>query len=293
MRTDGLFTQHFHTEYVNLNEPLFFCPVSDIHRDSDLHADREWQDWLDYAKRERKGALFLFLGDGLDFSRAHVRAMLDSNGNEGQNVKDRLTAACYESCDQLIGEVEPFKKRIVGWMSGNHYFEFTEKFRGETLKRHSDRYIANELGVEYLGVMCHITLTLRDRKTGLAADVKIIAHHGVGGGSTPAGQLNRVARMVKSWDADIGLMGDSHARGVVPLGSVIGSSRAESRAILTSRHQYVARTGSFVCGFEDGKSSYVVDAGYEPTSIGTIEIEMRLAKCPRTGKAIVKLRGIC
>ena len=72
MRTDGLFTTHHHSQEVAVGEPVYLCPVSDIHRDNALHAETEWKQWLDYAKRERSKAMFLGLGDGLEIGRAHV-----------------------------------------------------------------------------------------------------------------------------------------------------------------------------------------------------------------------------
>lgn len=294
MRTDGLFTVHHHTVTVDLDQPFYLCPISDIHRDNELHAAAEWQAWLKYAQRERRSnAVFLALGDSLDFARAHVRAVMDSAGGEGENIKKTVQHNVEQWIEVITEELRPLRKQFIGWMSGNHYFELSDTHKGVTTKTHSDKQIADILGCEYLGTMAGITITLRDKAGTGQAEVKIIAHHGAGGATTIGGSLNRVQRMLRGWAVDIALMGDDHKRGIVPVGSILSLSRHNNRDIITDKIQLVGRTGSFLCGFEPGKSSYVVDAAYEPTSIGTIEIEMRLVKCPRTGKLIVKLRSIC
>ena len=293
MRTDGLFTTHHHSQEVAVGEPVYLCPVSDIHRDNALHAETEWKQWLDYARRERSKAMFLGLGDGLDFARAHERALLASGGEEGKGIENALQNSCQLWADTLIEELKPIRSRFIGWMSGNHYFEFVSGDGGRKERLHSDQYIADQLGCKYLGAMSAITITLRDKRGTGSADVRIIAHHGSGGATTVGGSLNRVQRMLRGWHASIALMGDDHKRGIIPVGSMLSSEWHEGRPLLVDHVQYVARTGSFLCGFMPGKSSYVVDAAYEPTSIGTIEIEMRLVRCPRTKKLTVKLRGIC
>ena len=290
MRTDGLFTYHRHVEQVRLDQPIHLCPISDIHRDNELHAESEYQDWLRYATAERKRDLFIGLGDANDFARAHVRAFLGSS-EHGKSVDDALQKQAKAHSDLVVTELRPIAKRFIGWMSGNHYFVFTDKQRGVETRTHSDEYIAGKLGCPYLGTMSRITITLQSGNK--SADLRIIAHHGAGGGTTVAGGLNRVVRMMNGWEGvDIGLMGDNHQRGVVPLGEQLDVREQSGRERLTVKRRFAARTGSFLRGFEVGKSSYVVDACYDPTSIGTVEFELRLKTCPRTGHAYVSVRAI-
>lgn len=293
MKTDGLFQTLTKTLYVREGEPIYLLPFGDVHRDAELHADGEWQEWLAYVKQQRSHAYLLGIGDYLDFARAHTRAMVEADGAAGsKEIQDCLQRGGKYWAGIMAAELKPFKSRIIGLLSGNHYMEFIEKHRGEETKTHSDAWLARKLGTEYLGVMAAITLTLLDSRKRMGADVRIVAHHGTGGATTVGGSLNRVQRFLSGWHADVALMGDDHKRGCVPTQDRLGVMRVGGRDIITASTQFVARTGSFLRGFSPGKSSYVTDQCYTPTSIGTIELEFTLKRDTSTGKPAVKIRSI-
>lgn len=62
MITTGLFTTHRVELEVSLNKPFKLIPFGDIHRDSDMHADAHWAQFLKYA-RKQKDSVFLGMGD--------------------------------------------------------------------------------------------------------------------------------------------------------------------------------------------------------------------------------------
>ena len=53
MKTTGLFTTHRVEVDAKLGEPIRLIPFGDVHRDSDMHAHRAWQDFLTYAKKQK------------------------------------------------------------------------------------------------------------------------------------------------------------------------------------------------------------------------------------------------
>lgn len=295
MRTDGTFTIRQFTISTNLDESNWLRPVGDIHRDAELHADGEWKEWLKYARTNNDNAYYLGLADYNDFMRAHVRALSAGNDIVDESISDTLQERCQHNVEVIAEELMTLgTERFIGLLGGNHYFVFSDKTKtGVVTREHSDRRLARMLGTEYLGTMCLVTITLVDKRNHRnRADVRIIAHHGVGCGSTIGGSLNRVQRMLNGWHADVALMGDDHKRGIVPVGDRLKPTQLlDGKMILTCDSKWVARTGSFLRGFEPGKASYVVDRAFEPSSIGTIEVEMKLKKNRKTGECYAALGG--
>ncbi len=64
---------------------------------------------------------------------------------------------------------------------------------------------------------------------------------------------------------------------------------------LKERQQWLLRTGSFLAAYVDGESSYNVDAGRGPSSLGHVELEITL-NAPRDGAGYrvvdIEIRGI-
>lgn len=292
-RTDGLFTTKEFTIYTRLDEPAWLRPFSDVHRDAELHADGEWQAWLRYVRTDDANAYYLSLGDNNDFMRAHVRALSAQNDIVDSSISESLQEKCNRSVELLARELEPIRDRLIGIMGGNHYFIFSETEGGVTTREHSEARLARLLGTDYLGTMCLLTLHLVDsRNKANRAEVRVIAHHGVGGGCTIGGSLNRVQRTLGGWHADVALFGHDHKRGIVPVGDRLSVYPGlDGSPAIMANSKWVGRTGSFLRGFEPGKSSYVVDGAFEPSSIGTIEVQMKLRKNRKTGLVYVALGG--
>ena len=291
LRTDGIFEPRFYTLPCRVGESIWLRPFGDVHRDAPHHAAHEWQSWLKRVTGDSRPAWYFGMGDYCDFMRAHTRALVAHAEIEAENVQDRLNEGGKRTVEELAEELRPLRKRIIGLLGGNHWLELVFRKKGETTRVHSDKHLANLLGVEYLGTQSHLVLTLDDGKAGKKAEVKLIIHHGAGGGGTIGGGLNRVIRMLNGWHASIGLMGDNHQRGIVPVGSQLDSRLVAGRAVVVDSVRFVGRTGSFYCGYEPGLPSYVVDKAFEPSNIGTIEIELALRKHPRTGLHYVAIGG--
>ena len=144
------------------------------------------------------------------------------------------------------------------------------------------------MNTQYLGVCSAITVTLQDTRRNKRSSILITAHHGVGTGSTIGGSMNRVQRWLDGWNASIALMGDNHQRGIMPSPDRLGVEKN----VLTHQRRYIGRTGSFQRGYVPNLSNYVTDKALLPTSLGWIEIELRLQINPKTGIPYVGIRGI-
>ena len=130
------------------------------------------------------------------------------------------------------------------------------------------------LDCQYLGVSSFISLQMASKTkhtTGLACD--IWAHHGRSGGRLPGGTINSVGRMMDVAEADIYLCGHDHQKGVVNV-SKLRLQRGPDSVRVVHRKILLGRTGSFLKGYEEGVSSYVVDAAMRPSDLGTLKIEI-------------------
>jgi len=279
MRTDGLFTQPTFELKVDIDKPVYIIPLGDIHNDSDTHANKEFDKFLAYMGTERKNNSYLLgMGDYNDFQRAHERALVDAT--DSQSMKEAANHYALKAVQDVYERIKGLK--WLGLLSGNHYANITSsKSAGMMETKHSDAMLADMLGAPYLGACSAISIKLKSRR--VSGQVRVIAHHGAGGAGTIGGGLNRVRKFLQGWDADIALMGDNHQRGILPTEDFISFADGQ----LHSHTRWVARTGSFLKGYEVGSRSYVTDMALSPTSLGWVEFELRLDK---TGK--VHIRGI-
>lgn len=285
MKTTGLFTTHRAELLVELNKPVTFIPFGDVHRDSDLHAADEWREFLAYAKSKPQ-AVFLGMGDYTDGVSTTERVVLGGGLHDTtrQTIKDVYKGVAKT----LVNELGFMRGRLIGLLGGNHYLDFGD---GNT----TDHLIAAGLGAKFLGVSSLIRLTLQVKGANQSAAVDIFAHHGRGGGSTPGASFNTVEKMSQTAEADIFLMGHTHAKGCMPSSPrlrLVNSMKKGALAV-TERTPWLGRTGSFLKAYEPGRVSYNVDAGRSPCALGWIEFELTVSRVQAGGqdRIVVKIRG--
>ena len=292
MRTDGGFSSLHKTIPCKLGESVWLKPFGDVHRDADLHAETEWQGWLKDQSADTRPSYYLGMGDYLDFCRAHTRALLQSCEEAAPEISDKLNGVMLEEVENFAAELKPrISNSLIGLIGGNHVPDLLFRDNGEERRVKADRHLSDILGVPYFGTMLRLTLELHDNLAGKKSEVRIVLHHGAGGGQTNGASVNRVARMLHGWRAHIALMGDDHKRFFLPDGQVLDGDVIDGREVIVSETRWVGRTGSFLKGFAPGKSSYVVDKCFNPLSLGTIEIELKLRQDPRTGRVVVGIGG--
>jgi len=268
MKTTGLFTTHRVEVEVEINKPFKLIPFGDIHRDSDLHADEHWRQFLAYAKKQ-KNALFLGMGDYTDGVSTSERIVL---ANEGLHDTTRNTLKdVYKGVSKtLVNELGFMRGRMIGMLGGNHYFDFGN---GDT----TDHVLAAALNTKFLGVCSFIRLSFRFNNRGnRRQSLDIFAHHGKGAGSLPGSTFNTLEKMATTAMADFYLMGHDHKKGCIPSTPrlVLNSKGAGAELIVRERVPWLGRTGSFLKSYENGKVSYNVDAGRSPSTLGWIEFEI-------------------
>ena len=270
MQTTGIFTVHrIEVPFEKYGEPIYLIPFGDIHRSSPMCHEDKWLEFLDWARSKRR-AYFLGMGDYDDLASASERNILldrklhESTHNTLEDLYRKLT-------DKLIKELSFMDGRLIGLIEGNHYGEFQN---GTT----TTQRMCERLHCKYLGCSTFVRLTfiprgrrITERHWGIPVD--IWAHHGKGAARLVGGSLNRVEQMAECAEADIFLMGHDHKRS---LGTKNRLKIVTSGPNVRLSHEKIllARTGSFLRGYEDGKRSYVADMALSPTDLGVVKIEL-------------------
>jgi hypothetical protein len=195
----------------------------------------------------------------------------------------------------LANELGFMRNRCIGLLGGNHYFDYNDG-------QNTDHLLAAALGTRHLGVHSFILVRLlvdgRTNGSGKTGHIPlwIQAHHGLGGGSLAGSQYNPIQKMGYMFPrAHINLMGHSHGKGCNG-GNVVLVPR-EIREFpffeIDEQPSWQGRTGSFLKVYEDGKSSYNVDACRSPNALGWIEFEVTPRRITTDGhdRLTLSIRG--
>jgi hypothetical protein len=279
MKTTGLFT----TQLVRYTLPegvdtFKLIPFGDVHRDSDMHAHRKWQEFLEYGESQ-KNALFLGMGDYCDGISTSER-MVINNGGLHDTTRRSIANMYQKATKTLVNELSFMRGRLIGLLGGNHYYEFGE---GST----TDHVLADALGTRFLGVSSLIRIAVKRPTGNTVVNFDIFAHHGKGGGSTAGGTFNTIEKMAATAEADLYLMGHDHKKGCVPGHTRIrltSSPSSRTGLDIIEHTTWLGRTGSFLKAYEDGRVSYNVDAGRSACSLGWIELDITFVRERRDGR---------
>ena len=266
MRTTGEFFIHkYIIQFEKFNEPIYLLPIGDVHKSSPMHSQTHWQDTLRWAEKKPR-CYILGMGDYNDFGSTSERLILGDKHLHDSSART-IEGLHLKQCLDFAKDLEFAKGRIVGMLGGNHYGEFQNG-------TNTDQKICELLECKYLGVNGFIRIAFRPRgRTNTTLAIDIFAHHGRGGGRTQGGSMNPVEQMARTAEADIYLMGDNHQKAVSHI-SRLRLSEGGGNMRVTHRKVLLARTGSFLKGYEEGCKSYIVDGLLNPSDIGVVKIEL-------------------
>lgn len=274
MQTTGEFHTHiFDIPFTKFGETHYLIPFGDVHRSSPMCDVDRWRGTLEWGKKKPR-CYWLGMGDYDDLASASERFILNDRRLHDTTTKT-LNALYLKHTERFAKEIAFMKGRLIGLHEGNHYSVF-ENNTTTTQK------LAELMGCRYLGVSSFIRLRFSNPKTNDVICTDIWVHHGKSGGRTVGSSLNPVERMASTAEADIYLMGHDHRKSV-GMKSRLRLIRREGGIKLVHRKIVLARTGSFLKGYEEGVASYVVDGAYDPCDLGVIKIEMTPKREVRDG----------
>ena len=145
------------------------------------------------------GAFYIGMGDYTDFLSPSNREKL-----RGANLYDTSGNVIERAGQTLVDEIgvilAPTKGRWLGMLEGHHFQEFAA---GDT----SDMRLATILNTRHLGSMTMVTLEFQRGAKGPVSKVELWGTHGSGNGQTLASPISYLERQMKSYEADIYLVG--------------------------------------------------------------------------------------
>lgn len=282
MQTTGLFTVHEVRVKARIGEPITLIPFGDVHRDSNLHADAEWKEFLAHA-RKKKNALFLGMGDYTDGVSTSERQVINCGG-----LHDTTSKSLEKFYKGVVGglakELDFMRGRLLGMLGGNHYVSFIDG-------SNSDNLLCQALGAKFLGVCSFVRVIFEFEGRGqTTATLDIFAHHGKGGGQTPGATFNTLEKMLAGADADIYVMGHDHRKGCIPSTPRLRLVQSNGSLRVREREPWLGRTGSFLKAYEPDTVSYNVDAGRSPCALGWIEFEITPIRSQANGGDALRLK---
>jgi hypothetical protein len=257
---------------------LLLMPVGDIQWAGD-----ESEVALEMLKRHiawgvKQGAWFIGMGDYIDTLSPSNRAKLS-----GAALYDTAVKALDRDAQARVKELyaralKPSRGRWLGLLEGHHFFQY----RDQTT---SDQELAKLLECPFLGSSAYVRLifprgySTASQPTGT---VTIWAHHGAGSSSAAGGAINRVERVMRSWDADIYLMGHHHKVGAQPMDYIRPVFPPHGAPHLMHATKMLVTTGSFLKGYIVGRTDggiprggYVETAMMNPVQLGAPLIRIR------------------
>lgn len=247
----------------------------DVHRDaSGCDVDR-WQEFLKTAaKDDPEKTYYMGLGDYHDLASAREQKHLS---------KDSLHETTMETLDEKVEqnnrvfakEISQMRNRLLGLIDGNHNWRFPNSVT-------ASEDLANRMGCEHLGWLCHYTLKIR--VGGKSHNLYIVACHGRAGGKRAGASINQVEDIKTIFPiADVYVMGHDHNRGAWPV-DVLYPLPTRNGVVIKQKRQFLCRSGSFLKGYEKNKSTYVTGRLLRPSDLGALKLIISLKRVLKKGK---------
>lgn len=260
---------------------VILIPFGDIHRDSrNCDVDR-WHWFCEKSKKilkENEHVYFVSMGDIHDFASTSEVHKLKSNKLHDDTLH-KFDFIAQEQNRAFCQEIDFMRGRLLGFVDGNHNWVMTDG-------KSSNEDLAERMGSESLGWLCHYTLTFvfTDRGGEKEQNVYLVLCHGKAGGKTAGNSVNQVEWLRNIFQgADIYLMGHDHERWARPL-SVLMPTRCKGGTKLKQKRQYLGRTGSFLKGYCADETSYIVGGLYRPSDLGAIRFNIGVHRDQRNGE---------
>ena len=257
------------------NQTAIIMPLGDIHFGSKDFPAKHLIDNISWALS--RGCLFIGLGEYLDFTSESQRKL---TGQMRDSSRSHIDDAVRYKADELFEILAPTKGRWIGMIEGDHRWDF---LGGTSV----DQYLCGLLGCDFLGTSSLIRLSA-GIKNHPEADCIFYVHHGIGTSRTSGGNLLQVENLIKTFDADVFLMGHSHAK----VGAPIDRQAISPDGVHYHRTKILARTGAWLKGYVshaplpltdpviNSRGTYVEQRAYTPSALGGIVIGVGYEQIP-------------
>jgi len=252
------------------NQKVIIMPLGDIHYKPDNEfPTKKLKEHIEWGLK--RGAWFLGMGEYLDFTSVSQRRILHPLRDSQKAMIDNHVLSVAQEVYEIL---RPSKGRWIGMLEGDHRWEFSS---GDLSGRSVDQYLCELLGCDFLGSSTFLRLHAKDNLRGHPeADCLIYAHHGIGSSRTMGGHLHRVEDLLKWVNADIYLMGHSHAKVSAP----VDRQEISPDGVHYHRTKLIARTGAWLMNYlskkplpldhpaSSSRGTYQEVAAYMPSALG-------------------------
>jgi len=276
---------HVDIQLNSLNDKFVIYPVSDVHRETPLCDVDRWKGFLAHTKQEiadGQQTYFIGIGDWNDFAAWGDRKKL-RNASLHESTIIRLDEGALRDQQSIVDELAFTKDRWVGMIQGNHRWEYTLLPDMEGMS--SEDYYAEQLNTRNLGDAAYIRLSVSFKtKPSMSRKIDIVTYHGKAGGKLAGTTINQVDDLKRVFpEADIYITGHDHRKVAVPTTTLWASSQKKGNMKLTQKRQWLMRSGSFLRGYVEGESSYIVRKMLAPTDLGVVKIKCGFKRDQRDG----------
>ena len=169
---------------------------------------------------------------------------------------------------EVLKYFRPLKGRILGLLQGDHE---------ENLVRDTNRdivpYMAERLSAKYYRTSAYIRLSVKCKRTLNSSTLFIKVFHGRVGGRTTPPKLTRLLQHLQHWNADIVVMGGTHALLTMKSPGMRLTQKGELRLVQTTR--VVGVSGSYYRAYQPG-SSYAERADLPPSLLGCLRVTYKM-----------------
>jgi hypothetical protein len=252
---------------IEMDSPADYMNIwfwGDVHRDATSCDVDRWKYFLKKsAEDDPEKTWYMCMGDTHDFASDREQQKLMRDGYSlHETTRETIDDLVIKRNRAFCSEIKQMNGRLLGMIDGNHNWRFPN---GVT----ASEDLANRMGCEHLGWLCHYTLTFKFG--GKQQNVYILACHGRAGGKRAGASINQLEDMKTMFPiADIYVMGHDHNRGAWPT-SVLYPTNA---GMIKQKRQFFCRSGSFKLAYEDGKSSYETGRLLRPSDLGALKLKI-------------------
>jgi len=248
----------------------------DIHRDTKACDEERFKDWLKYTKQTQDdNTYYICMGDVHDFASTSEKQKLEASVHETTRAKfDEL--AEYQN-RKFAKEINHMQGKILCFVEGNHSWNFEN---GTS----SDEDLAERMGSEFVGWLCHYTITFREKVSNKCINLYFALCHGRAGGRRAGSSINQVEDMKVIFPvAHVYCMGHNHQRGAVPDSVLIPNQLGEIKQL----SQLLCRSGSFKKAYEPEANNYEPSRLFRPADLGALELQIRIRRNSKDGNDIL------
>ena len=260
-----IFTEKYKAIKCEPKDVFTFYFWGDVHRDTPTCDVDRWHWFLNSAKKSDENTYFFCMGDTNDFASISERKSLE-RGKIHEETWMRFDNMAERDNRLVAKEISFMQGKLLGVIDGNHNWTFKN---GKT----GTEDLAERMGTEALGWLCHYTISFRFNKSNNTTKQKAIYFvlcHGRAGGKTAGITINQVDDLRRIFPvADVYCMAHDHERGAWPKSVLVPTFGEKS---LKQKRQFLCRSGSFKRGYVDGQPGYEVGRLLKPADIGALKL---------------------